>query len=273
MSLVYLYSHKLPVQLSRTNHLAPNYNRPMYNYNVKVYKNNYNSVDFVVRDNDRKPVALLDCTVSVIVQNVETGQSVLEKTAPVTDEIRGRARLIITASETENWLLGGYVFNVRLSRPGGGQEFLYTDTNNSTVGMFELLPAVGGELVPSVTIPQSEFTPVSLDLDSYETWYHTGALAAYNSVGSRTGYFTAVVYTDQWQGWLKIQGSLSNLAPTDKSWFDVEVQPGQTQLVFDGSHSQPLGINFATNVQWIRFVYKTHINNVGKFLRVAYKIT
>lgn len=273
MTLVYLYSYSLPVQLSETNHGAPNFNRPMYNYPTKVYKNNNNIIDFVVRDNDRKPVRLIDCLVQVIIQNLATGETVLEKKAKVTDEIKGRAQLTITASETENWLLGGYVYNVKITRPGGQQEFLYVDVANSVTGNFELLPAVGGELVPAQTILGSQFTPTSFDWDTRDDWQVSGALAAYNQVGANTGSFTIAIYTTNWLGNFRIQASLQNLAPTEKSWFWIPLVANQPVMQITNLSAPVQSIGFTLNVQWIRFMFKPEINNLGSFDKVVYKIT
>ena len=273
MTLIYLYSYTLPVQLSETNHGAPNYNRPMYNYNIKLYKNNRNIIDFVVRNNDRKPVRLVDCVLEVVIQNALTGQVVLEKKACVTDEIKGRAQVIVTASETENWPLGGYLYNVKITKPNHSQEFLFVDIADSATGSFELLPAVGGVLVPSSTLLGSQFTPMSVDWDQMMTYQTSGAFPAYDLVGANTGSFTVAIYTTNFIGEFKCQASLQNLAPTDKSWFDVELLPAVTKIDINTDSSSPQAFNFVLNAQWIRFLYRADFNNLGSFDRVVYKIT
>ena len=273
MSLINLYSYSLPVQLSETNHGAPHFNRPMYNYPITVYKNNNNTIDFVVRDNDRKPIRLIDCKLHVIIQNVSTGSTVLEKRAKITDEVRGRAQLSITASETENWLLGGYIYNVKITRPGGQQEFLYVDVANSATGNFELLPAVGGELVPAQTILGSQFTPTSFDWDTYDDWQVSGSLAAYNQVGANNGSFTIAIYTTNWLGEFRVQASLQNLAPTEKSWFWIPLVAGTPSLTVQDASAHVQSLGFSLNAQWIRFMYKSAINNLGSFDKIVYKIT
>lgn len=273
MSLIYLYSYVLPVQLSETNHGAPNFSRPMYNYNIKLYKNNNNTIDFVVRNNDRKPVKLVDCRVDVIVQNSLNGEVVLEKAACVTDEIRGRAQLHISASETENWPLGSYFYNVKLTRPNQGQEFLYVDLADSATGGFEFLPAVGGILVPSSSISREQFTPVTFDWDTNTTYEVSGAFPAASSVGAHTGFFTIAIYTNNYRGQFRCQASLQNLAPTEKSWFDVELLPAQTKLEIYPHSTSPQAFNFTLDANWIRFLFLDHIDNLGDFVKVVYKIT
>jgi hypothetical protein len=273
MSVIYLYSYKLPIQLSETNRGAPNYNRPMYNYNIKLYKNNHNVIDFVVRNNDRKPVTLFDARLTVVIQNALSGQVVLEKAACVTNEREGRAQVSITASETEMWDLGGYFYNVKIARPNKGQEFLYVDLTDNAVGSFELLPPVGGLLVPSQSLDSSQFTPISENWLDKDTWFSTGAFPSANQVGVNNGTFSVAVYHDQFKGSFRAQASLQNLAPTEKSWFDMPLLVGQNQIQILPATPSPRAFVFVMNVRWIRFQYRPDIDNFGSFSKVVYKIS
>lgn len=264
MSLVYLYAYKLPVQLSMTDNRAPNYNRPMYNYNVSVYKNNYNIIDFVVRNNDRKQVKLVDCKMSVIITHVLSQTVVLEKGVQITDEVNGRAQLVLTADDVRNWSLGGYQYNIKLTKPNRGQEFLYTDINSNAVGVFELFDAVGGDFIPSSVIKFADLTNFTPNWDAMGSnpAMVSGAIPASNQIGNTAGLFSIAVYQNKWMGKFKLQGSLDNLSPTDRSWFDVEIMPGITDYYFDGTTSLPIGFSFSMNLRWIRFVVIPSPNNV-----------
>lgn len=273
MSVVYLYSYVLPVALTDIRLGSPNWNRAMQQYPTLIYKNNHNLIHFVVRNNDRKPVKLVDCVLDVVIQNTSTLETVLEKRAQITDEVKGRATLSITSSETQNWNLGGYKFQVKITRPGQHQEFLYQDMYNQVAGELTLLPGVGGELQPSGMIRVDEFHTQIVDWDTQESRRFSGAIWAENQVGQNTGLFTVVIYSHMWQGRVQVQASLNNLSPEDQAWFPVEVKPGKTELIFDGSHSQPLAITFATNARWIRFVVWDDDRNQGSFEKIMYKIS
>jgi hypothetical protein len=169
--------------------------------------------------------------------------------------------------------LGGYIYNVKITRPGGAQEFLFVDVANSVTGNFDLLPAVGGELVPAQSILGSQFTPTSFDWDTYDDWQLSGALAAYNQVGAHTGSFTIAIYTTNWDGQFRVQASLQNLAPTDKSWFWVPLVAGTNALTITNTSAAVQSYGFTLNAQWIRFMFKAGINNLGTFDKVVYKIT
>jgi len=272
MSLVYLYHYVLPVQLSQTDHGAPNLSRPMYNYQTKLYKNNHNRVDFVIRNNDKKPVKLLDCVLQVTIQFVETGQTVLQKQAQVTNEIKGRAQLYVSPTECAGWPLGGYLFSVQMKKPGFQDEFLFVDVNNHVQGMFELLPALGDELVAAQEILAKEFTPQIINWDTQYQVYRSGALAARNTVGQHAGFYSVAVYNQNYTGKFSIQASLQNLSPTDVSWFTVPIN-GAAHLQITPESPAVVPINFGINARWIRFTYDTDLNNKGDFVKVLYKIS
>lgn len=271
MSVVYLYHYKLPVQLSQTDHGAPNLSRPMYNYQLKLYKSNHNRVDFVIRDNDKKPVKLLDCVVNVTISHVETQITYLQKQAQVTDEIKGRAQLYVSPTECANWPLGGYVFTVQLKKPGFQDEFLFVDVNNHVQGNFDLLQGFSQELIPSQEILASAFTPQIIDWDTQRQIWVTGALSAQNKVGQHSGFLTVAVYTQNWRGKFSVQSSLQNLSPTDDSWFNLLIN-GQSEQMFTPPMPGVVAVNFVTNAKWLRFIYEPHADNLGDFVKVLYKI-
>jgi hypothetical protein len=245
----------------------------MINYNTKIYKNNYNIIDFVVRNNDRRPVKLVDCQLSIVIEHAATQALVLEKACVVTDELKGRAQVVLTSDETSNWSLGGYRYQVKIIRPYQNQEMLYTDINNSTIGNFDLYESVGGTLIPSVTLLGSQLTPVTVDWDEMQEWIISGAIKAENSVGNNTGLFTVAFYQTDWMGTLRIQGSLENLAPTQRSWFYIDLTPGVTEDYYDGTEKELRSYTFSINCRWIRFVCIPDPINMGTIDKLLYKIS
>lgn len=269
-----MYAYRLPVQLSLTDHNSPlTYNRPMYTYNTRVYKNNDNIIEFVVRNNDRLPVRLIGADMSMIIQHVATQTVVLEKSLQITDEINGRAQVVLTADDTRDWSLGNYQYNIRIKRNQGGKEVLYFDVNNDAFGSFDLFDGVGGTFIPPVTLLGSQLTNITPNWDNMHPSLVSGAIDATNDAGNQRGLFTIAIYQTNWMGTFKVQGSLQNLSPTETSWFDIELYPGITSQHFDGTVSSPLGINFAINVRWIRFIADFDANNLGTFDKIVYKIS
>ena len=274
MSLIYLYSYKLPVQMVLFDPKVRNNNMPSVNYAVKVYKNNFNTVEFVVRTNDRKPVKLIDCQLMVTIKNVNSDTVVLEKAVKVTDELNGRAQLALTPDNTRNWPVGGYSYNISIKRPNHpGSEFLYVDIDNNATGSFDLYDSVSGTLIPATTLMAHELTPITTDWDEMSLNLISGAIAAHNQVGNDSGLFSIAVYQNQWSGTFGVQGSLSNLAPTDRSWFDITFADGTTSFLFDGTIVSPTPFNFAINTRWIRFVFVPSLDTKSLWPSMASQVT
>lgn len=247
---------------------------PSVNYNIKVYKNNYNAIDFVVRNNDRKPVQLINSQLSVVIRNASTRTVVMEKAVVVTDEIKGRAQLVLAPDDTRNWPVGGYEYNIQVVHPNSpAPEFLYLDIANNATGTFQVLESVGGNLIPAQTFLASQFTPVTNDWDAMILTLISGAIPANNQVGNNAGLFSVVVYQQHWKGKFKVQGSLENLAPNEASWFDIPISFDGEVFYFNGSISSPTCFNFAMNLRWIRFVAIPDSVNLGTLDKIIYKIS
>jgi hypothetical protein len=271
MSLVTLYTYSLPIQLWLTDPLsAPNQSGPMYNYPINIYKNSSNKLDIVVRNNDRQYVKLIGCKIDFVFQYAETDDTVLIKRAKITDEINGRAQLVLAPGDTENWLVGGYIFQVKITQPDGSSSFLYQDFASNTVGNCQVLPSVGSELLPARQIVGTAFTPTSFDWDMNTVWYCTGALAMGN-MGDRTSLITEVVYTTNWHGYVWFQASLDNLSPRDASWFTLQPSPAQDTLEIKPDQMGPICVNFNLNAQWIRVLYRPAPDNLGTFDKLLWK--
>ena len=71
-----LYRFREYVQLWYTKGNAPNINGPMIQYNTKVYKGATNTIDFVVRNNDRQPINLTGFQIDALIQRVESTTTV-----------------------------------------------------------------------------------------------------------------------------------------------------------------------------------------------------
>jgi hypothetical protein len=215
----------------------------------------------------------VDCQLSIVIEHAATQTIVLEKSCTVTDELKGRAQVVLSSNDTSNWSLGGYRYQVKITRPYQNQEMLYTDINNSTIGDFDLYDSVGGTFIPSVTLKGSELTPITVDWDEMKEWLVSGAIRAENSVGNNTGLFSVAFYQTNWQGYFKIQASLENLAPVERSWFYVDLSPGVTEDYYDSTTTSLRSYTFAINCRWIRFVCIPDPINRGTIDKILYKIS
>jgi hypothetical protein len=271
-----LFRFKEYVQLCQADRNAPNINLPMIQYNIKINKGVTNTIDFIVRNNDRKPVNLVGYQIKALIQRVDQPELLLTKTVQATDETAGKARLTLSSGEIEDWLAGYYQYSIRLTDITGKDEYLYTDINRSVIGTFELLETIAQSLEPAIEITADKFTPYPLGY--YDNTWNTGALAGDAQKNQSNGMHTVVAYTDKFKGKLCIQASLSLSAPTEKDWFDINLaHPGpyyeyRYDPMHNKGHNEPIKVfNFTGNYYWVRIFYSVDPLNTGKFLKIQYK--
>lgn len=266
-----LFKFKEYVQLWQTDRNVPNINGPMIQYDTKIYKGVTNTIDFQVRNNDRKPVNLVGYQIEALVQRVEQPELLLEKPIQTTDDKTGKCRLTLYPGEIETWLAGYYRYTVRLTDVTGKQEYLYTDINRSTFGTFELIEGMSVSLSPALEINASDFTP--LPSGEYENTWSTGALIGDAQDNRTNGMHTVVAYTsNNFQGKFWIQGSLTTQAPQYGDWFDIPLTISTNYFQYTEKDSPRIKVfNLTGNYYWIRMFYKVDPINKGSFDKVLYK--
>lgn len=280
-----LFKFKEYVQLWLTNGNIPNTNPPMIQYNTKIYKGATNVIDFVVRNNDRKPVSLVGYQIDALIERVENPELLLTKPVMATSDTEGKAQLTLLPNEIETWYGGFYRYTIRLTDITGKQSYLYTDVNRSTYNTFELLEGLQQALAPATQVLNKQFTPYSvayynsaapnapLPEHDYMNVWTTGALAGDAQKMQANGMHTVVAYTSgHFLGRFWIQGSLSVNAPQETDWFDIPLTPSTKYFSYTPDNSPKIqAFNFTGNYYWIRIFYQTDPINTGFFDKVLYK--
>lgn len=276
MSTVYLYKYREYVQLVMTNHNVPNINLPMIIYDTKVYKGVTNNIEFIIRNNDRKPVNLVGFGLIAQIRAVNNPSNsklptevLLEKPVTVIDETLGKCKLIFDPDDIENWSTGYYRYTVRMVYQDGRSELLFTDVNKSTWGSFELIEGISSSVVPAVEFAANRFT--TSPIGEVDFYYTTGAVAGDAQAERASGTHTVAVYTNNWNGRFWVEGSLSNEAPYPSEWFPIQFENGLTYVEIKKDTPSPTLISFTMNLFWIRFSYKPDANNTGTFNKILYK--
>lgn len=278
MSTVYLYKYREYVQLTQDNRNVPNINLPMIIYDTKVYKGVTNYIDFVIRNNDRKPISMVGFDLMVQVREVDNISNakqatpvLLEKPVQRVDETTGKFRLVLDPNDIEDWDTGYYRYTVRTRDRNGIEELLFTDINKDTLGGFQLIEGISNSLVPAVEIPFKDFTPSPYTWQ-YQTQYVTGAMAGDAQSQRANGTHTIVAYTNKWTGKLWVEGCLSNNPPLPTEWFPIPLSANTAY--FEYTDDQFVGtklFNFTMNLYWLRVVIRPALTNKGKFDKILYK--
>lgn len=277
MATVYLYKYREYVQLAQADRNVPNINLPMIIYDTKIYKGVTNSIEFVIRNNDRKPINLVGFDLIVQIREVNNAsratsepEILLEKRAIMIDETVGKAKLVLDPEDIEDWNTGYFRYTVRTVNTNGQNELLYTDVNKSTWGTFELIEGIASSLVPAVEILAKNFTPVPRGY--YDTLYTTGAIAGDSQAQRASGTHTIAVYTTGWRGKIWVEGSLTNEPPSPSEWFYIPLTTTTDYFEYtDKNSTSPKLINFTKNLYWVRFSYSPDPMNRGVFDKILYK--
>ena len=232
-------------------------NWPMVQYDIKIYKGVTNSIDFVVRNNERRPVNLVAMDIDCVIANQATGEMVLTKPIVSTVPTDGKAQLILDPYDIEDLNAGYYNYIIRSIDVNGIETLLYTDINKSSTGNFQLFDGVLRNEVPAIEIDAAQFTRTPNGLYDGVT-YLTGAFAGDAQAQKTNGTHTVAVYQTGWYGQFFIQASLSNDTPLDSEWFHVPFDDGNDIYTFDAKNNKgdtPTLFNFNLNAYWVRFGY------------------
>jgi len=280
MPIAYLFKFPEYNHLVKADFASSNINWPMIQYDTKIFKGVTNNIDFVIRNNDRKAIKLVSYQLQAQIQQVNTPSNsmdflpevLLTKMVDITDEINGKARLVLTPEDIQNWNPGYYRYVVKIINDDNTTEYLYTDVNKSTFGSFELKEGVISSLAPAIEIDESQFTPTPINLYDDTVWV-SGGVQGDAQVGRANGTHTFAVYQNNFLGQFWIQGSLSSDSPLPTEWFYIPLDPNNDYFEFTANNNNlgPTLFNFSMNVYWLRFIYKPDLANTGTFGKVLYK--
>lgn len=274
-----LYKFPLVIALTQTDHGIEQNNMPFGDSDFKIYRGAHTPVEFVVRDNDRKPVPLVGRCVTMTIIDFHTKLVKLQKNAQVIDGPKGRIRVTFDPQEIVNLPAGFYRYTMLLANEDNTNNLLYIDKDQRATGFFELIENVLPELVESGQILSDQFTPVNeTPPTTSPTIFISGACPADSALCEKDGLHTVVVYTTNYVGKFFVQGSLET-SPTseDKEWFDISLTSFTPFFEFgntpnaDSTFTGLEAFNFTANIRWIRFKHIPDDDNPGSLDQVLFR--
>ncbi|MFA5489222.1 MAG: hypothetical protein WC284_08390 [Candidimonas sp.] len=250
---------------------------PLSNSDFIAYKGVFTKTEFVVRNNDRKPINLNSKNLSIVITDVATMEPVISKELEIVDSEKGLVRLTIYPSEIENIYPNFFRFAVLIESSDGSQEVLYTDQNRQVRGFMEIRE--GAVPIPQrATViecyPLDKLTPVSYGRYLYKSEnlrYHTTSVPV-KTIKNTEIMHTIAIYLNRFTGIVRVEASLVNEPPSDDhQWFGIDFDGLGTELIFNDS----LGVeayNFIGNFKWIRFqIEPDKVHNIGHIEKILLK--
>lgn len=272
MSKVVLYSTKRRIALTHSGTSAPNWNLPMHNPDFRAYKGAQTDVEFLVRNIDRKPIALttellpgIDMDVELVGTIIDhrAGTVLFQKPLTIVSATRGIARLTLTAVDLMELNTGFLSYTIGVREPTGGVHLLYVDQYEQARGFFEVMDGALPIIKPSVEVQGNQFTPI------HGTNGLTFVSSAFPAV-SVFGVITVALYLRDFSGTFLLEGNLNDSAEQDdNSWFNLQLG-GQDRLKFD-HHTGTQAHSVESRVNWIRFRYEPDRTNAGAVHKVLFR--
>ena len=210
MTAVKLYSFPLVIGLTEIDRGVRNNNLSLTDSDFKVYKGASNPIEFIVRDNDRRPIPLIGKTVTMTVINFFTGATMIQKEADVIDAAKGKLRVILTPADTSDWEVSFYKYSMLIDHCEGNlSTLLFVDQNQNATGFFEFIDGVLPEPSESFRVLGSEFTPTNAAPPTTEpTNFISSGFPGDSVFCEDDGLHTVVVYATNFAGKFFDQGSL-----------------------------------------------------------------
>lgn len=233
-------------------------NMPMNRFDTLFYKASTNTLDFSIRDRDRKPTKLHNKSLTIMVSSVETGATVITKSLEKLDLDRGYARFTATESELANLNDGFYNYSVKILEDNGREGYAFVDQAYRVTGQFELR----GTAISANTSTQEVST--FMFKDGTTPYYISGAI----SVTDGTVH-TAAWYLTDFMGVIDFQVTTSVTAPTN----DLEWASYSTFNTDDLTSSGLTCIkymNIIGNYTYVRFKYTPDALNTGSMDKVIF---
>ena len=225
-------------------------NLSMNSPDLVIWKNVLNTVEFMVKNLDRKPIPLRGVDVRLSVVDTRTSSILLNKKLIITDEANARAVLQLQPWETNDWNLGFLQYSIVVIDERG-EHLLMLDRDQGTVGVLELKQAATlPQWRPSIVM--NTFTPTN---KNGKTRWVSSAVAGSIQVNNNTNLHTVAVYMQNFSGNLYLEGRIGKSLPEEIDWFPVQVGlngPSIVYKTFNGIDT----FNVQTPLEWLRFSFE-----------------
>lgn len=247
---------------------TPNWNPPMESPGFKIYKGSKNSIEIVVRNNDRKPINLLTSMLIMTIINPDSHQVYWQRPIMILDPMKGSAVLVLDRPDTDDWPITFYRWSVSLQHSDTTQSILYVDRNEGGYGYFELCegPVIG----PTDSLSCTNFTPGQLNQWN-NAYYYSDVFPANAQINQHDfGSMTVAIYMTNWTGLIFIQGCLEDSVPVSSSpWFPIQIEGSDATSVTGFTGIIPM--TFEASLAWVQVVYLADPLNFGTFDKVLFR--
>lgn len=233
---------------------TPNWNLPMNETRFKIFKGSHNLVQFIVRNNDRKPINIRGKKLFITVNNEDQVRTLIHKKLKIADADQGIVHLVLEPFETLDWPLGYLEFNISI-KEDGLTRLISMDESQNARGFLEVEQGIF--VGPRPSLETCTFTSVKVN-DFPDTYrYYSDVFPGTLNTSNYTGLNTAAITTENYTGRLWVMGCMEQEIPQnrDASWFIINVNTEDQPWIDFCSSTGTTNIDFICRCYWIIFKF------------------
>ena len=238
-------------------------NSEVYDRRLTLHRGVSNPISFTFKNEDQKAQDITSKTYELNVVDTESKASVITKTLTILDDgstvsTKGDASTTITEGDLLPLNAGFYNFAVREVKSDGSREVTYADTGYAASGTIELLDGAYPQFVASTSITGFTGTADSKSLDKV-----SGLITARPGINNNKALHTIAVYTKNFTGSLKVQGTMTTSPSTANDYFDITMTGAASATNTFTSSTGVTNFNFTGVYQNVRFTWDNDPDNTG----------
>ena len=237
-------------------------NSKVYDRRLKIYRGVRNPITFTFKNEDQKKQDIVGKTYQFNMIDTESKKAVLTRYLTILDDgsttsSKGTASVEITDGDLLDLDNKFYEYSINEIKSDGSTLVTYSDTSYVSSGTIELLDGAYPQFQASQSITSFTVTTGPLAKTS-------GAIAAYPGKNNNSALHTAAIYTTNFAGTVKIQGTMVTTSPVDADYFTIATVTISTSdsVVYQ---------NFNGVYQNVRFSYGNNSGNTGTLDKILYR--
>lgn len=241
------------------------FNMPMYNTDITIWKGVDNTIEFSIRNHDRKSVKLEEGTLLNFVAINQQMKQQITKPLEVISEPLGRYKVTLTNEELNDLDCGTFVGHVSVINDDN-EELLYTGT--------DWYPYFNVEIKPNrLTLIDEplELDSTNFNKDMYQDNVDGKVYEVFTSSVIKsdiTPYHSYLIQVKDFLGTIKIQGSNEdNPEHNENDWFDIT----QTSYLEEPYTDGPILLSGEGKFLWTRVQYKREDGQPSEIINVQYR--
>ena len=258
----YLYKQIITV-IKNSDYVPYRENQQVYAKPLQLYKGIDNRIQLVLRNNDQKPVSLLDSVVTFNLLDSTTSELVFSRQLQLIYTNTGSATTIIESNLMNDLKAGFYHYSMIVINPEGETQIVYADDNYQAQGKAYISDSIYGRVVPSVKPNILQY--INNSDTNYQTVAYTDQIPMADRVKGRAVYQTAQFNITDFTGTIEVQASqdiASTVIPTN--WYTVAT----TTPVFETGNQY---VNFQGKFNLVRFKITQDPGNTGTVNYILYR--